>query len=179
MVFGLRRKQRHCATPRDNEPAPAGALIGVGQILTPGGRPFRPSHEPAVGAGPPSDSLRVVVQCDGSALLVRAGGSVDASNIGVWRRVIGEAAGATTAPGRLIIDTDELEFMAVCAFVVLAEESVRCRSRGIELHLVSNQPVVARVLSAAGLEAELTFSANVDEALGRAPRPGPGPVLGS
>lgn len=164
MRFGLRRKLARCgawpaigATP-DRADADAGATATTSDL--------------------PGDFLRVVVERHGSALLVRAGGSVDASNIVVWGRLVGEAAGVTAAPGPLIIDTNGLEFMGVCAFEVLVEESARCRGRGIELCLVSAQPVVARVVAAAGLDRQLSFSANIDGALGCTPREGLGPAPG-
>lgn len=114
----------------------------------------------------PGHGLRVVLERSGSAMVVHAGGSVDASNVDVWRRLVGEAARITAAPGSLIVDTSGLEFMGVCAFVVLVEESARCRGRGIRLCLVSNQRVARRVVKALGLDTELSFSANIDDAMG-------------
>ena len=114
----------------------------------------------------PGYGLRVVLERSGPAMVVHAGGSVDASNVDVWRRLVDEAARIATAPGSLIIDTSGLEFMAVCAFAVLVEEAVRCRERGIRLRLVSNQRVAARVVKVAGLDSELSFSANIDDAMG-------------
>lgn len=169
MLFGLRRKLRRCAARRDNAAAPGQAgLDAVGPVTT-SDRPVRLGDGPAAPGGLPDDGLRVVLERSGSALLVHAGGSVDASNVVVWRRLVGEAAGVTTAPGPLIIETNGLEFMGVCAFAVLVEESARCRSRGIKLCLVSGQPIVARVVTAAGLDTELSFFANLDEALGGSP----------
>ncbi|WP_085266852.1 anti-sigma factor antagonist [Mycolicibacter longobardus] len=169
MLFGLRRKLRRCAARRDNAAAPGQAGKDAGGPVTTGDRPVRLGDGP----GLPDDGLRVVLERSGAALLVHAGGSVDASNVMVWRRLVGEAAGVTTAPGPLIIETNGLEFMGVCAFAVLVEESARCRSRGITLCLVSGQPIVARVVTAAGLHAELSFFADLDEALGGSPREDP------
>lgn len=126
----------------------------------------------------PDNELRVVLERSGSALVVTAGGSVDASNVALWRRLVAEAAAVTAVPGPLIVDASGLEFMGACAFAVLVEESTRCRGRGIELHLVSNQPVVGRVLNAAGLGSALSFHATVDDAFGDTPRDDPGPVGG-
>lgn len=115
--------------------------------------------------------LRAVVEQRGSAFLVHAQGAVDAANLGVWHGLVAGAAAGTTAPGPLIVDAGGLEFMGVGAFAVLLEESARCRARGITLHLVSSQPVVARVVAATGLERDLAFSPTVDEALAAAPLP--------
>lgn len=112
--------------------------------------------------------LRAVVEQRGSACLVHAQGAVDAANLGLARA--GRRGGrGTTAPGPLIVDAGGLEFMGVGAFAVLLEESARCRARGITLHLVSSQPVVARVVAATGLERDLAFSPTVDEAPAAAP----------
>lgn len=102
----------------------------------------------------------------GSAMLVYAVGSVDASNAAIWQQLVGEAAAITVAPGPLIVDTSELEFMGLCAFAVLAEESASCLQRGVKLKLVSDQPIASRVVTAAGLGTELSFCANIDDALG-------------
>ena len=111
------------------------------------------------------DELQVVLERNGPALLVSAVGSVDAHNLAVWRRLVGDAAGIATGPGPLIIDTSGLEFMAVCAFTALAEEAVRCRDRGIKLCLVSNQRVAQRAVTVIGLHAELSFFTSVDDVL--------------
>ena len=41
--------------------------------------------------------------------------------------------------------------MGSCAYAALAHEAVRCRSRGVNLRLVSCQPIVARTIAACGL----------------------------
>ncbi|WP_346773481.1 anti-sigma factor antagonist, partial [Mycobacterium sp. P7213] len=171
---GLRRKLSRCAgwrrkgaRPERMEAVPAAAMA-VGGVV---GEAFVAPEVPA------EEELHVLVERRGSALLVHAGGSVDASNIAVWRRLVGEAAEVATAPGPLIIDTSALEFMGICAFAVLVEESASCRRRGIRLCLVSDQHITARVVDAAGIDAELSFAATVDDALGNAPRDDPGSVL--
>ncbi|BBY32579.1 hypothetical protein MMIN_06400 [Mycolicibacter minnesotensis] len=163
MPFGLRRKRARCAL---------GASVAASSSLA------GPGLSCSIGTSYPGERLGAVVERDGTALLVHAGGSVDASNVALWRRLIAEAATATVAPGPLVIDAKALEFMAVCAFAVLVDEAARCRVRGIMLYLVSDQPVVTRVVNAAGLDSELSLAANIDEALGRVPRRDPGPVLG-
>jgi len=114
-----------------------------------------------------ANGLHVVLERSGSAVLVYAVGSVDASNAALWRQLIGEAAAITTAPGPLIVDTSALEFMGLCAFAVLAEESAGCLRRGITLSLVSNQRLAGRVVAAAGLDTRLAFCPNIDDALRR------------
>ena len=55
--------------------------------------------------------------------------------------------------------------MACCAFAALAEEAERCRERGIELRLVSHQPIVARIVESCGLSQMLPVYPTVDAAL--------------
>lgn len=148
-------------------------------MVTATDRPVRPGEAQATVAARPDTEVRVVLERTGSALLVSAGGSVDASNVDVWRRLVAEAAALTEGPGPLIVDTSGLEFMGVCAFTVLGEESSRCRRRGISFCLVSSQPIAGRVVKATGLGSELSFGATIDEALGDTPRENPGPVEGS
>ena len=79
------------------------------------------------GAG---NTLHATIENSGSAVLLYAGGEVDAANESIWRRLLGEAATATAAPGPLLIDTNGLDFMAGCAYAALAEQADRCRIQG-------------------------------------------------
>jgi anti-anti-sigma factor len=49
----------------------------------------------------------------------------------------------------------------------LADEAERCRLRGVELRLVSHQPIVARIVDACGLSHALHIYPTVDSALAR------------
>ena len=110
-------------------------------------------------------TLRATTERSGLAVIISAGGELDASNDATWRRLLSEASAAAGAPGPLVIDTSGLDFMGCCAYAALAEASERSRERGIEMRLVSNQPVVARVVRACGLSDLLPVDASVDEAL--------------
>jgi anti-anti-sigma factor len=63
------------------------------------------------------------------------------------------------------VDTSGLDFMGCCAHAALAKEAERCRQHGVQLRLVSNQPVVARVVEACGLSELLPVDESVDAAL--------------
>ncbi len=115
--------------------------------------------------GSTHSKLRATAQRDGAAVVVYAGGNIDACNEDAWRRLLVEAAAAVTAPGVLVVETSGLEFMACCAFSVLADELDECRERGVELRLVSCQPVVTRIVEACGLGAVLPVFPTVDTAL--------------
>lgn len=110
-------------------------------------------------------TLRATTERSGSAVIVSAGGELDASNDTAWRHLLSEASAAAGSSGPLIVDTSGLEFMGCCAYAALAEESERSRERGIELRLVSNQPLVARMVRACGLSELLPVDASVDAAL--------------
>jgi anti-anti-sigma factor len=110
-------------------------------------------------------TLRATIERDGGTVLLSAGGEVDAANESIWRRLLAEAATATAAPGTLLIDTNGLDFMGGCAYASLAEQADRCRIRGINLYLVSAQPIVARVVGAMKLDRQLPIYHNVDAAL--------------
>ncbi|MGB3286882.1 MULTISPECIES: anti-sigma factor antagonist [Mycolicibacter] len=180
MLFGLRRKLGRCSAWLGSVVTPGGtASDGAGAITTDTGLPVRLGEALTSVAASPDMELRVVLERSGPALVVAASGSVDASNVEVWRRLVNEAAAVTHGPGPLVIDSSGLEFMGICAFAVLVEESARCRRRGVSLRLVSSQPLVGRVVNAAGLHSELAFCVTIDEALGDTPREDPGPVRGS
>jgi len=114
------------------------------------------------GAG---STLRATIERSGSAVLVFAGGEVDAANESIWRRLLDEAATVTAAPGPLLIDTNGLDFMAGCAYAALAEQADRCRSRGINLCLVSAHRIVTRVVGLINLDSQVPLYPNVDAAL--------------
>lgn len=115
--------------------------------------------------GDPQSTLRATTDRSGPAVLIHAGGEVDGCNEHTWQQLIREAASVVTAPGPFVIDVHGLDFMACCAFSVLAEEAERCRRRGIELRLVSRQPIVGRIVKACGLDALLPIYPTADSAL--------------
>jgi anti-anti-sigma factor len=79
--------------------------------------------------------------------------------------LLSEASAAAGPPGPLVIDISGLDFMGCCAYAALAEASERSRDRGVEMRLVSDQPVVPRIVRACGLSDLLPVDASVDEAL--------------
>lgn len=115
--------------------------------------------------GDPNSTLRATTDRNGPSVIVYAGGEVDACNEHAWRRLLDEAAAGVAAPGPLVIDVSGLDFMGCCAFAALAEEAERCRGRGVELRLVSHDPMVARVVKACGLTPMLAMYPTVDAAL--------------
>lgn len=132
------------------------------------------------GAGPsstrpssqPSDlhsGLRAVTECTGSAVVVHVGGDIDASNEVAWQRLVSKSAAIAIAPGPFVIDIRDLDFMGSCAYAVLAQESVRCRRRGVNMRLVSNQPIVARTIAACGLRRLIPLYATGETALAPPP----------
>ena len=116
-------------------------------------------------AGTANNGLRAVTECTGSAVVVHVGGDIDASNQVVWQRLVSRSAAVAVAPGPFVIDLRELDFVGSCAYAVLAQESVRCRRRGVSLRLVTSQPIVARTIAACGLRRLLPMYAAVETAL--------------
>jgi anti-anti-sigma factor len=114
------------------------------------------------GAG---NTLQATIERSGSAVLLYAGGEVDAANESIWRRLLGEAATATAAPGPLLIDTNGLDFMAGCAYAALAELADQCRIQGIKVCLVSAQRIAARVVGVMKLDTQVPLYHDVDAAL--------------
>lgn len=110
-------------------------------------------------------TLRATAQRCDSAVIVYAGGEVDACNEHTWQRLLSEAAAIMTPPDALVIDVTGLDFMACCAFAALAEEAERCRRRGVHLCLVSPEPGVARIVQACGLSGVLAVYPTADSAL--------------
>jgi anti-anti-sigma factor len=115
--------------------------------------------------GDTHSGLRSFTECSGSAVVVHVGGDIDASNEGCWQRLVSRSASIAIAPGPIVIDVRDLEFMGSCGYAVLAREAEQCRRRGVSLRLVSSQPVVARTIAACGLHHLLPMYSSVDTAL--------------
>jgi anti-anti-sigma factor len=107
--------------------------------------------------------LRTTIERRGSAVIIYAGGEVDAANADTWGRLLREAAAAVVPPGPLVVDTNEVDFMGCCAYAALADEADR--RRGTDVCLVSRQSIVARVVAVGRLGARLRVYTNVDGAL--------------
>lgn len=120
--------------------------------------------------GDPHSNLRATTDRNGAAVLITAGGEIDACNEHTWRRLVSEAAAVVVAPGPFVVDVTQLDFMGCCAFSVLADEAKRCRDRGIELRLVGRERIVARIVDACGLGGLLPTYPTADAALGPAAR---------
>jgi anti-anti-sigma factor len=115
--------------------------------------------------GDPHSTLRATTDRSGPAVLIHAGGEIDACNERTWRQLLNEAAAVVTAPGPFVVDVSSLDFMGCCAFAALADAAERCRGRGLELRLVSHQPIVARIVESCGLSRMLPIYPTVDAAL--------------
>lgn len=115
--------------------------------------------------GQPQSTLRAITQRNGSAVVIRAGGEIDASNEQNWRSLLAEAAAVAAAPGPLVVDLNGLDFMGCCAFAILADEADRCRHRGIELRLVSRDASMARIIAACGFTGVLPLHPTAESAL--------------
>ncbi|RAU95850.1 anti-anti-sigma factor [Mycobacterium colombiense] len=120
--------------------------------------------------GDPNSTLRATADRSGPSVVIYAGGEVDACNEHTWRHLVQEAASGVTAPGPFVVDVTGLDFMGCCAFEVLADEAKRCQDRGIDLRLVSCEPLVARIVDACGLSGVLPIYPTVDSALSAADR---------
>ena len=55
--------------------------------------------------------------------------------------------------------------MGSCAYATLANEAVRCGRRGVNVRLVSSQPVVARTIAVCGLGRLLPMYTSRENAL--------------
>lgn len=119
--------------------------------------------------GDPRSTLRATTDRSGDAVIIHAGGEIDACNEHTWQQLVSEAAAGITVPGPFVVDVNDVDFMGCCAFAVLADEADRCRRRGIELRVVSGHAIVRRIVYACGLTDLLPIFETVDEALS-APR---------
>ncbi|ORB86563.1 anti-anti-sigma factor [Mycobacterium kansasii] len=115
--------------------------------------------------GDPRSTLRATTDRNGAAVLIHAGGEVDACNEHTWRQLLTETAAGVPHEGLFVVDITGLDFMGCCAYAVLADEADRCRRRGAELRLVTPHSTVARIVAACGFSDLLPVYPTVDSAL--------------
>jgi anti-anti-sigma factor len=120
--------------------------------------------------GDSRSTLRATTDRSGAAVIISAGGEIDACNERTWRHLVREAASVVIPPGPFVVDVTGLDFMGCCAFAVLADEARRCRERGVELRLVTRAPLVIRIVDACGLNRVLPIYPTTDAALATAAR---------
>jgi anti-anti-sigma factor len=120
--------------------------------------------------GDPRSTLRATTDRSGAAVIISAGGEIDACNERTWRRLVSEAASVVVPPGPFVVDVTGLDFMGCSAFAVLADEARRCKERGIDLRLVSTEPLVTRIVDACGLNRVLPIYPSTEAALATAAR---------
>lgn len=116
------------------------------------------------------NTLRLTAVRNDSATLLSVRGEIDAVNADAWACALEMAAAVTDAPGCLLVDARDLDFMGLVALVALTEQSRRCRRRGIELCVISTQPIVTRVIAACGWQGDISVYASVGSALEARPR---------
>ncbi len=138
------------------------SAVAVEQMSSP---PLALSTRLVAELGDPHSTLRATTDRSGAAVIISAGGEIDACNERTWRRLISEAAGVVTPPGPFVVDVTGLDFMGCCAFAVLADEARRCKERGIELRLVSREAHVIRIVDVCGLNRLLPIYPSADAAL--------------
>lgn len=109
--------------------------------------------------------MRATTDRYGEAVVIHAGGEVDACNEHTWEQLVLEAAATASPPGPFVVDVTDVDFMGCCAYAVLADASEDCRQRGVELRLVSTTPIVARIIAACGLTAQIPIYPTMDQAL--------------
>lgn len=101
----------------------------------------------------------------GSAVIVGVGGAVDASNLQQWKTLLSTTAAAAAVPGPFVVDIREVDCLTSRAYQVVARQASRCRRRGVDLYLVSDQPIVTKVAAAVGLRDMVPMCPTVEAAL--------------
>jgi anti-anti-sigma factor len=109
--------------------------------------------------------LQATTEYTGSSVVVHVGGDIDASNARAWQNVLSQGAARAVAPGSFVIDVRDLDFMGSRGYAALAHEAAECRSRGVNLRLVTSQPIVAQTITACGLRPLLPTYTTVETAL--------------
>lgn len=117
-----------------------------------------------------SNLLNAVTRRRGSAVIISISGEIDASNEAEWNYLVAQMTAIARFPGPVVVDAHALDFMGCCAFPALARAAERCRRRGVTLCLVSEQPVVARIVAVSGLRWLLPIYPTTEAALSRAGR---------
>jgi len=108
-------------------------------------------------------TLRVTSERTRAAVIVTVGGEVDASNEDAWKRLLTKMAATAIAPEPFVVDVRNVGFMGWGAVRVLGGAARRCQQRRVSL--VSDQPIVNRMVAAGGLRPVLSVYPTVAAAL--------------
>jgi anti-anti-sigma factor len=108
------------------------------------------------------DEPVVEVSTNGDAIVVRLAGELDLANAAAVRRALLDAVDG--APGRVVVDLGEVEFMDSTALATLVEARARLRDRD-RFVLAAPALEARRALEVSGLDRHFRVHATVDEAL--------------
>ena len=103
------------------------------------------------------------IEREGDACVVRLGGELDLYNAPRVRQALTDAC--ADAPGRVVVDLSEVEFVDSTALGVLIEARTRLNNRRAFL-LAAPGPETRRALEISGLDRHFTVHESVPEALG-------------
>ncbi|MCV7234853.1 anti-sigma factor antagonist [Mycobacterium branderi] len=109
--------------------------------------------------------MRATGERNGSAVIVCVGGEVDASNEAEWQHLLTNMAACAVAPGPLVVDVCDLDFIGAGAYAMLAREAERSKHRGVRLCLVSDRPETTRAVAACGLDELLPVETTLEAAM--------------
>lgn len=131
-------------------------------------RPYARRPPPSASAPwrSPCDQLSFRIRRRGDIVLLAARGQADAFTLALWRQQVRAAADTVTGPrGALVVDATRLDFLSVRSLAALSDEAQEYRRGGIEILLVTAEPVLARIARADTRTARLPVCSTVVSAL--------------
>ncbi|WP_166459391.1 anti-sigma factor antagonist [Amycolatopsis pithecellobii] len=117
------------------------------------------------GTQPNSTELLRLLRDDGRPTVLRVLGDIDMTTADTFSEGLRATARSAVPPGPVIADLNAVEFLGAAGLVVLVQEQAWCDEHGITLRIVSSARPVLRSIKVTGLDATLTVSRTVDEAL--------------
>jgi anti-anti-sigma factor len=108
--------------------------------------------------------MQVEQQIEGTAIVLRAVGEIDAASATVLTDQLAHAAKTAIPPGPVVLDLRAIEFMGSAGMAMLIATHQLCQDQHVVFRVVAG-PTVTRRLELLGLLTFVTIRLTLDEAL--------------
>ena len=99
------------------------------------------------------------------AVIVRAGGELDAFTADQLAKHLREAEDAVTPPAPVLLDLTEVTYLSSAGVATLVIHTGRCAELDSRLCVVADQPAVLRIVALTGADNIITIAPSLEQAL--------------
>lgn len=99
------------------------------------------------------------------AVIVRAGGELDAFTVDQLTKHLQEAEDAVTPPAPVLLDLTDLTYLSSAGVAALVIHTQRCAERKTRLRVVADQPAVLRPITLTGADDTIHVVPTLEKAI--------------